>query len=96
MALLPYALRPRVIIRRKAIWSGLLGPSTFWKVVAVGVFGQQTIKKVFGRNPEQLGTFSVGQNSFVNVISAKPMTSKERKHFSRSRPGDWSRRVFLG
>ena len=39
MALLPYALRPRVVIRRKALRSGLLGNSTLWKGVAVWVFG---------------------------------------------------------
>jgi len=79
MALLPYALRPKVIIRRKAIWSGLLGPSTFWKVVAAFVFGQGTLKKFFGKTPEKLGTYKVGSNSFVNVINAKPMTTKEKK-----------------
>lgn len=79
MALLPYALRPKVVIRRKAIWSGLLGPSTFWKVVGVFVFGQGTVKRFFGKNPEDLGTFKAGKNSFVNVINAAPMTAKERK-----------------
>ncbi|MEL6891270.1 MAG: hypothetical protein AAFP84_06730 [Actinomycetota bacterium] len=79
MALLPYALRPKVIIRRKAIWSGLLGPSTFWKVVAAFVFGQGTLKKFFGKNPESLGTFKAGKNSFVNVINAEPTSAKQRK-----------------
>lgn len=79
MALLPYALRPKVIIRRKAIWSGVLGPSTFWKGVAVVVFGQGTLKKIFGKNPESLGTFTAGENSFVNVINAAPMTAKEQR-----------------
>ena len=79
MALLPYALRPKVIIRRKAIWSGLLGPSTFWKVVAAWVFGSSTIKKFFGKQPEKLGTFKAKPNSFVNVINAKPMKKKDRK-----------------
>lgn len=79
MALLPYALRPAVIIRRKAIWGGLLGASKFWKVVAVWVFGKGTIKKFFGKTPQQLGKFKVGSNSFVNVINAKPMPKKELK-----------------
>ncbi|BAN02929.1 hypothetical protein [Ilumatobacter coccineus] len=79
MALLPYALRPSVIIRRKAIWGGLLGASKFWKVVAVWVFGKGTLKKFFGKSPESLGKFKVGSNSFVNVINAKPMSKKERK-----------------
>ncbi len=67
------------MIRRRALWSGLLGPSTFWKGVAIVVFGRDTIKRVLGRNPEPLGTFSVGTNAFVNVLSVTPMTSKERK-----------------
>ena len=80
MAVLPYALRPAVIIRRKAIRQGLLGPSLFWKVVAGWVFGKKTIKKFFGKQPEKLGTWKVGSNKFVNVINAKPPTRQQRKH----------------
>ncbi|MFK7916830.1 MAG: hypothetical protein AB8G14_02035 [Ilumatobacter sp.] len=79
MAVLPYALRPAVIIRRKAIRQGLLGPSMFWKIVAGWVFGKTTIKKFFGKNDESLGTWTVGSNKFVNVINAKPPSKKERK-----------------
>jgi len=79
MAVLPYALRPAVIIRRKAIRQGLLGPSLFWKVVAGWVFGKSTIKKFFGKQPDKLGTWKVGSNDFVNVINAKPQTKKQRK-----------------
>lgn len=79
MAVLPYALRPAVIIRRKAIRQGLLGPSLFWKVIAAWVFGKTTIKKFFGKQPEKLGTWKVSSNGFVNVINAKPQTKKQRK-----------------
>ncbi len=79
MALLPRALRPSVVIRRKAIRSGLLGPSRMWKVVAVVVFGRGSIKKFFGKNPEKIATQKIGANSFVNVINAKPMTKKQQK-----------------
>lgn len=79
MALIPYALRPKVLIRSRAIRRGLLGPSLFWKVVAAWVFGKGTIKKFFGKQPEPLGTWKVGSNKFVNVINAKPQTKKQRK-----------------
>jgi len=79
MALLPRALRPSVVIRRKAIWSGFLGPSKLWKIVGAFVFGQGTIKKFFGKTPEKISSQKVGLNSFVNVINAKPMTKKQRK-----------------
>lgn len=84
MALLPYSLRPAVIIRRNAIRKGLLGPSLLWKVVAAGVFGRSTLKKVFGKNDEPLGTWKVGGNNFVNVLNAKPPSRKERKRQKRA------------
>jgi hypothetical protein len=77
MALLPYALRPGVIIRRKALRQGLLGPSLFWKVVAGWVFGKSTLKKIFGKQPESLGSWNVGSNRAVNVISAKPLSKRK-------------------
>ena len=79
MAVLPYAMRPSVVIRRKAIRQGLLGPSLFWKVIAGWVFGKKTIKKFFGKQPEKLGTWKVGSDKFVNVISAKPPSRQQRK-----------------
>lgn len=79
MALLPYALRPSVIIRRKAIWQGILGPSTLWKVVAAWVFGKGSLKKFFGKQVEVIGTEKVGKSAFANVITVAPMTKKQQK-----------------
>lgn len=87
MALLPRALRPSVIIRRKAIWSGFLGPSRFWKLIGAFVFGQGSIKKFFGRSPETISTQKVGFNSFVNVINAKPMPAKQSKLLGLTKAG---------
>ena len=77
MALLPRGLRPSVIIRRKAIKQGLLGPSLFWKVMAGWVFGKKTIKKFLGKQPEKLGSWKVGSNQFLNVINAQPQSKKQ-------------------
>ena len=77
MALLPRGLRPSVIIRRKAIKQGLLGPSLFWKVMAGWVFGKKTVKKFLGKQPDKLGSWTVGSNQFVNVINAKPRSKKQ-------------------
>ncbi len=78
-ARLPITLRPSFIIRRNAIRQGILGPSVFWKVVAVGVFGRRTMKKVFGKQPEPLGNWTVGTNTVLGVIAAAPMTKAQRK-----------------
>ena len=76
MALLPYSLRPSVIIRRKALRQGILGPSLLWKVVAVGVYGRSSLKKFFGKQPQSLGTWKLGSDKFVTVVNAKPMSKK--------------------
>lgn len=87
MALLPRAFRPSVIIRRKAVSSGFLGPSMFWKIIGAVVFGQGSLKKFFGKNPEAIAKQKVGFNSFVNVLNAKPMPAKQRKALGLTKAG---------
>ena len=79
MALIPRMLRPSVIIRRKAMYTGFLGPSRFWKVIGVFVFGKSTIKKFFGKNEEIIDTSSLGAERFMTLTTAKPVTRRRRK-----------------
>jgi hypothetical protein len=79
MALIPNRLRPSVMIRRKAMRRGILGPSGFWKLVAVFVFVLNTIKRVFGKTPDDLGTRTIGVGSLISVAVFLPMTRKEQK-----------------
>ena len=83
MALLPRALRPSVLIRRKAMYAGFLGPSTFWKVVGVFVFGKASIKKFFGKNPEVIDVSSMGAERFMTVTTAKPVTKRRRRKLAK-------------
>lgn len=109
MSLLPYALRPRTIIRKAAfqrsaagggvLWSalamfftrgpvrvrstairlGFLGGDRKWQAVGLAVLLTHDMRRVFGRQPEPLGSWRVGANEFVDVINAKPMSKKELK-----------------
>lgn len=79
MALVPITLRPSFIIRRNAMRKGVLGPSTFWKVVAVGMFGRTTVKKVFGRQHEVLGTRSIGVGHVLTVAASIPLTRRQAR-----------------
>lgn len=79
MALIPRMLRPSVIIRRKAMYTGFLGPSRFWKVVGVFVFGKSTITKFFGKNEEVVDVSSLGAERFMTLTTAKPVTKRRRK-----------------
>jgi hypothetical protein len=79
MGLLPRALRPVVLIRRKAIYGGFLGGSGFWKVVGVIVFGKSTIKKFFGKNPEIIDVSRLGGGRFMQITTAKPLSRRARR-----------------
>ena len=83
MALIPRALRPSVLIRRKAMYAGFLGPSSFWKVVGVFVFGKATIKKFFGKNPEVIDASSLGAERFMTLTTAKPVTKRRRRKLAK-------------
>ena len=79
MAIVPRALRPSVVIRRKAMRQGVLGRSAFWKVVAVFVFGRATLKRTFGRNPEPLGKRTIGTSHMISVAVTPALTRKMAK-----------------
>lgn len=79
MRLVPYSYRPTVVIRRNAIRRGIFGPSIVWKLVAGWVFGRSTLKKFFGKQPEKIAVMRLKPNTFVNVITATPMSRRERK-----------------
>ena len=83
MALIPRALRPSVLIRRKAMYAGFLGPSTFWKVIGVVVFGKSTIKKFFGKSPEVIDVSRLGAGRVMQITTSKPLSRRARKKIVR-------------
>lgn len=84
MALIPRHLRPSVIIRRKAMYSGVLGSSGFWKTVAIWVFGKVLIKRFFGKHTEVLDLKSLGPGRIMSIETIKPVSKRERKKYAKS------------
>ena len=84
MALLPRAMRPSVMIRRKAMYSGFLGSSSFWKIVGVAVFGKSTFKKFFGKNEEVLDVSKLGVGRYMQLTTSKPTSRRSRKKMTRA------------
>jgi len=84
MALIPRMLRPSVMIRRKAMYAGFLGPSTLWKVIGVVVFGKSTIKKFFGKNPEVIDVSSLRAGRVMQVTTSKPLSRRSRRKLVRA------------
>lgn len=87
--MLPRALRPSVLIRRKALMSGIFGPSTFWKVVALVVFGSSTLRRVFGRTVEvvEVTTFK-GPDHIMQVETFKRPTRRDRRRARAAASGE--------
>jgi len=83
MALVPRMLRPSVLIRRKAMYTGFLGNSTFWKIVGVFVFGKSSLKKFFGKNPEVVDVSRLGAGRIMEVATAQPITRRRRRKLER-------------
>lgn len=79
MALVPRMLRPSVLIRRKAVSAGFMGPSRFWKIVGVVMFGRSTIKKFLGKRPEVIDKVSLGRGRYMQIVTAKPVTRRRRR-----------------
>jgi hypothetical protein len=80
VALIPRMYRPAVVIRRKALHSGVFGPSRFWKFVAVLVFGRNILKKVFGRNPELIGKATLkGPGHLMQIETIAPDSRRARR-----------------
>lgn len=85
MPLLPYAYRPSVIIRGKALRQGIFGTSTLWKVIAAFVFGRSTVKKIFGRNEEVLEVATLkGGGRLMQIETIKAPTRRQRRRAARS------------
>lgn len=65
------------------MYAGFLGPSTFWKVVGVVVYGKSTISKFFGKQPEVIDVSRLGPERVMQLITAKPVTRRRRRKLAK-------------
>jgi hypothetical protein len=83
--LVAFAVARTMYLKLLSTRRGLIGKSVPWRVVWVFVHSPGTFKKFFGKQPDQLGTWKVASNDFVNVINAKPMSKKQLKKSGTSK-----------
>lgn len=79
MAQFPVLLRPKYLVRRKALRNGLFGPSHLWRAIAFWIIGSNALKKTFGKSPERLGKRRIGVGHVLTVATSAPLTRKQRK-----------------
>jgi len=85
MVQIPVNLRPKYLIRRKAMRHGLLGPSRFWRFVAIVIAGSNTLKKTFGKSPDRLARRRIGIGQVITVATNAPLTRKQRRSLGISK-----------
>lgn len=83
MALVPRLLRPSVLIRRKAMYSGVLGKSAVWRAIAVIVFGRGLIARFFGRHPETIDAAALGPGRSMEVTTTTPLSRRRRRKLAK-------------
>ncbi len=73
-------LRPSILMRRKALRSGVFGSSRVWKMVAVVMFGSSTIRRVFGKSPQvvEIATLK-GPGHLMQIETAAQQTRRQRR-----------------
>jgi len=72
-------LGPRALIRRQAMFSGVLGDSSFWRVVGYYFIGSDMFKKYLGRNVEVIDVSALGPGRVMQIITAQPVTRRRRR-----------------
>jgi hypothetical protein len=83
MALIPNVYRPALTMRRNvkrnAMRRGIIGRNTFWRVVALGVYGAPALKRFFGKHVEYIATERLTTGQFLKVSNIAPMTRQQRR-----------------
>jgi hypothetical protein len=83
--LLAFVVQPASYLRRMSIVRGLGGSSIVWKVVAVALYSPATVKRIFGKHPENLGSRRAGTGDFVKVATTEPMSKRALKRSGTTR-----------
>lgn len=77
-------LSPTALLRRSALYKGLLGGSRGWMAVGAVVWAPRLVKRVFGRNEEVVATEVLEPGQFVRLEAIRPLTRRQRKALRRS------------
>lgn len=79
MAQLPVLLRPKYLIRRKALRSGLFGPSRLWRTIAFYIIFEKSLQRFLGKHPDRIGTRRIGVGHVITVAASVPLTRRQAK-----------------
>ncbi len=77
-------LHPARIIRRKAIWDGLLGQSNVWRAVAFAMIAREGIRWISGAGAEPVDVAQFGSGRNMQIVTSTPLSRKEAKRLKKA------------
>ncbi|MDP2291947.1 MAG: hypothetical protein Q8M22_12215 [Actinomycetota bacterium] len=78
-------LSPTALLRRSALYKGLLGGSRGWMAVGVILWGPRLLKRVAGKQEQIVAVEKLKPGQFVRIEAIGPLTRAERKAIKRAR-----------
>ena len=85
MAKVSSLLSPTALLRRNALYKGLLGGRRGWMVVGVVVWGPRLLKRFAGRQEEVLTTEKLVAGQAIQIQAVRPPTRQQRRAAARDR-----------
>ena len=73
------------IVRTRAIHRGILGSSPLWRAIAIAMFGRRLLKRLVGKNAENLGTETLRAGQMVQIEAIDPAGPRGRRASRRRR-----------
>ena len=73
---LPRLLKPSVLLRRNALYRGLLGGSRGWLAVGALIWGRGLLKRAMGKEPQVLTVEKLEPGQGLRIDTFKPATRK--------------------
>ncbi len=78
-------LSPTALLRRSALYKGVLGGNRGWMAVGAVLWGPRLMRRMFGKQEEVVAVERLTAGQFVRLESIKPPTRRERKAARRAR-----------
>jgi hypothetical protein len=82
---IPRLLKPSVLLRRNALYRGLLGGSRGWLGVGALMVGWRALRKLAGKQPEVLTVEKLQPGQGVRIDAIPPGSRRQRRAARRSR-----------
>jgi hypothetical protein len=82
---LPRLLRPSALLRRNALYRGLLGGSRGWLAVGALIWGRRALQKAMGKEEQVLTIEKLEPGQGLRIDTIPPDTRRHRRAARRGR-----------